>query len=852
MARMRAIAMLACAAGALVQGRLLEKPGNATVDDALRHSAGADEGHLTPATELEVFLVIVTALVTLSIALESLEHFLRTSTPPEVSVILGVLYGELTTFGTVGILFFVAESTGGLKAIGSTIFGEAHAEALVERVERVDKVLLLLMAVFVATCLVLVWRAWARTSHYMRLEMFAKTPKETLEQAVEALRRDPAVMLSEARRIAALAGDRGAPSQLASSGAPPGGAAASSPAPPKDGRQDASKPAAAFFESAAEAAEAVEYLSLRHQFLYRQRRSRSPPVTRGFNFSLYLAHTLGRDMAAVVHIQVAAWVLLLLCIFAFAPVMLVGIPAVELAVFVAVGVLPLAGLGCLGWHVSQAKQLLVDPTLLREALRRAGAVTSVRGMGTGTAAGSERDSVTSDTRRSAATHDQRGGAASARLRRRAAAGAAGAAGAGDASSPAAAGAATPSLAPTPHPEGEAGRADRAVTALVAEGWPRLHGFRAPYRRGTAASEAAGSSGAEGAPGARAARAASRNGCYGWCCGETRGTEGGSHARTLWFGNASPSAFGFLLTFLCLVNAVYVSVLLGALASALVAILGPWIGLAALLGLLVPPAGFVALLPSVVANMSIVVSVEEMVRSEVVRQATVQQQAQLAGAAVKVLACLANSSKMVEASAMTPAERASRLEAARAALGEEGVAEAMDEAARMFDSFLPPGKEALDKDALARLLTSLGVLGRGDSEAGDAAALRAAMLAMDEDDVSDAERMRQAGEDPAPDGEGAGLLDSVTVSKQEFQHWYIILGPGAPNSAEQDLDVLVDTVFRALDRDGDGEISLSELRSALEGIDPSIDVEAVLAAWDSDRSGALSPEELRHVFVETMR
>jgi Ca2+-binding EF-hand superfamily protein len=55
----------------------------------------------------------------------------------------------------------------------------------------------------------------------------------------------------------------------------------------------------------------------------------------------------------------------------------------------------------------------------------------------------------------------------------------------------------------------------------------------------------------------------------------------------------------------------------------------------------------------------------------------------------------------------------------------------------------------------------------------------------------------------------------------------------------------------LDADGDGGVSLTELRDVLGEVDPDIDVEAVLASWDKDHNGILEREELFQVFSESL-
>ena len=799
--------------------------GQADVDEALRKGAGAEEGHLSSAVELEVFLVIVTLLVALSVALESLEHFLLHSTPTNVRIILGVLYGELTTFGTVGILFFVAESTGLLKSIGSSVFGKTHAEALVERVERVDKVLLLLILVFVVTCLVLVWRAWVRTDRYEALEALARTPERTLAGAVMALEADPAARTSVEGRSS----DAGA---SASTARPVLHSAPSftsrAPLKPVPG-------APVTFSSAAEAVEAVEYLSLRHQFLYRLRRQRSPPVTPSFSLSAYLGYSLGQDMAGVVNIQIAAWLLLLLLIFLLAPVMLLGSPAAELAVFVAVGVAPCATLAVIGWHMRHARRALVDPTLLLEVARRAkagaGAAAGRRG-GADSAAGGSADSVGSAD-----------GAMSLRHRAVTSGSASAAAGAASVSAMSRA-----EEGGSPPPGRGRAAAAAGSSAHVAHGWPLVQGLRADYRALAGASPSAPCLSCDAD-------------CWSLCCGGARLSHESGHARLLWFGSRSPAAFSFLLTFTCLVSSVYVAVLLGGLSLVFSALLGPWLALAVVLALLVPPALFAAQLAGVVADLSVVVSVEELVRPDAVRSAVVQQQAALAGSAVRVLACLANSEALKQASRLTPDEQRARFEQSRAALGAVGFDDAMTEAARMFRAFLPAGRADMDRDALRSLLTSLGLVGRGTAPGEDDAFVTQVLSAMDTDTRAEAGAEADeagagggeagAGADEAGAGEAAGLIPSPTVSLSEFQHWYVVHGPGAPLTADDDIDELAGRVFRSLDKDGSGSLSMQELRDAIGGID-DLDVEAVLAAWDKDRSGDISEAELRDALRESLR
>lgn len=344
---------------------------------------------------------------------------------------------------------------------------------------------------------------------------------------------------------------------------------------------------------------------------------------------------------------------------------------------------------------------------------------------------------------------------------------------------------------------------------VAKGWPALNGGKAPYK---------------------AARELSK--------GST------PHGSLLYFGEASGPIYSFILTFLSLVNAVYASILVGALSIVFVTVFGVGGGIGLLVALLLPSMYFVTKLPSVVADMSVLVSVEDLVRQSEVREAATAQQKRLAGQAVKVLAHLAGSKAMRAAAKLSPEEKRRRFKAAEAELGEEAFRERRDTASRIFRSFLPEGKEELTAANLASLLKALHVI-RGDGSPEDQAAVGEALAAMDVDE-DDADATVGAGE-----GEEAALKEEPTISEVEFLGWYITAGPGALTTVDDDIDNLVNNVFRVLDSDSSGDVDLDELRAVLKDIDESIEVEAVLTAWDKDGDGKLSREELAIVFRSSL-
>lgn len=806
--RMRPSALFAYVLGCIA-GVVHAQQGQGEIDKALRESGGAAEGHLDGTVELSLFLAIITILVGLSIMFETLEHFLRHWAAPEVQVILQTLYGELTTFGTVGILLFVAESTGVLKSVGTIVFGAKHSAALVERVERVDKILLLLMLCFVATSLVLVWRASRVTHEYDEFERMARSPASTLNAAVSALRGFPEVGAAFAAHVKAVTGTHATlPSESVED------------VDEKAGGDTTAKSRAGSGGSlsAETAIKAVAYLSLRHQFLFRLRRQRSPPVTASFDFATYLAYTLGKDMADVVQVQTSAWFVLLAAVYIIAPITLVGSTALDFVVFVAVGCLPLGVLLLLRSHAQHARFLLTDPTMVMEVVRRstlpfgtsgAAAAESV-GDGAGSAPG---ESVRSRQGQSG-THRQGSTAIQA-----------------DAESNS--------------PE-ERSSHDQTVTPRVAPGWPRLYGSNAPYRQ-------------DFGSGRRHATMLTRiftAGSY------SALPPTGAHDAVLLFSSDAGANYSFLLTCLSLFNSVYACILIGSISFVLVSLLGLALGLVALLVLLAPSAAFGLLLPGVVADISLVTSVEEMSRPVMIRQAIVARQAALAQSAVKVLACLANSEKMLDASKWTKERRLAKFDKARRVLGPEGTAAAEAEARRMFRAFVSrdkPGETELTIDDLRLLLTSLRVIDQRATPMEIETTVKQVLDAMDLDALDEADTPLRAAAEGAATAAAAGaeadetepMVKEQTVSEAEFVQWFISVGPGSPITAEDDLQELVDGVMAILDADGDGSVSLLELRGVLGEIDPDIDVEAVLASWDKDHDGKLDRDELLQVFSESL-
>jgi limonene-1,2-epoxide hydrolase len=761
------VGILLAGALAVLASELSQDPAD-KISKALRKGTGSSEGVIPPGVELAVFCAIVTILILVSVALEMLQSYLLNETPEQIRIIVTVLYGTLTTVGTVGVLLFVAQSTGFLNTLGSSLFGAQHANALHERVDRVDKILLLLMIVFVLNSLFLVWSANRKLRRWKSLELRAKQPVSTLNQAVKAFSDKPGA----ARRVLRLFPADRSPTN----GGVPVPTEAGVPLLDDDaedtkffglegladGDDDAEAVAVtADFKSPWKALDAVKYLSIRQQFLFSLRRNKSPPVNASFAFDLYLINTLIRDMAHVVEVSPGAWIFTLFAIYCISPVMLIPDHILRLVLFVAAGFLPVIFLLILRSHLIRVRELLVDGSLPREV--------ALRALGLSSPPEAFEASIAS---------------------------------------------APPSL--RLHTSTAKPAASKGVTSEVAPGWPPVRGWNAPYLRVSSKESAV---------------------WFGW-------TGASSHSRMLWFGDSSHGWYAFFVTCASMLNAVYAASLVGGLSIVFVELLGFWGGVGGVLGLLLPSVIFVGILPDVLVDMSFVLSVEEMKRIPIVRDASRQQQERMGAAALKIIAALCNSKNLSAAANWTFAEREKRFAKAEAALGKDGLQDAKLMAKQIFSSFLQPGAKELSREDLQRLLTSLKIIDEDDSKEAVQVLVDQALMAMDLD-------MSKA--TGASESETTRLLRSgeVSISEKEFFVWYIVAGPGSPLDLEEDVSELADRVMRVLDKDGSGDVSLDELKDALGPLSTDLDVEAVLTSWDENGDRVLSRDELETVLRKSL-
>lgn len=808
-----------------------------------------------------------------------------------VGIIL-FLGSSMGWFGEIGLVVYGEHPKMAVDGMERPAPGAAGPFAT--RVDRIDKILLLLMLVFVVSCVGLVIITAARFSDYEKLERLARRPDEVLAAAAATLRQadggaaaktelhslaeqfQPENLLrlvgaeprqtstaedEETEEDGGVFGAQGdeaaeegrgpyAPSAAAAAAAATGSmptfqrlsslasSVGRSLGPPRPEKHEGLT-----FATPDDALDAVRFLTLRHQLLYQLRKQRSPPVKAGFDFGLYLRYCTAQDMTSVVGMEASAWLTFLLVLLVVAPTMIaLGNITATYVLFTILGCLPPLAALCLGQHLRMARDALTDPTLVRAVTSRALGLSS--GEHLLVEEGSAAASVASDDL-STAQLRHRGG----RGLQSASADAgvsADASSSSSSSSPAAAAAAGSGIledeAALPAASEALRDKDGAVTSLVAHGWPRLRGDRAAYRAADALRRSH-----HAAPARR----------Y-WCCGSSAVREtlrwcgmgcclpadrdASAHARLLLFKEQPVEGFRFTLTFLNLVNAVYAAITIGLGTYVFVHVAGVWIGLLWLLAQLVPALLYIMVAPRVVADVALVTSVEQLVRRDCIRTAAVAQQSKLAEAAVKVLACLANTQRLRSASQWSLAQRRKRFEQAKSALGRAGVRAATAEAGRLFNSFLRSGQRELAASDLRLLLSSMGVVGTGGSSPEEDDQVVAEVLAaMDLDAL----------EDGAP-ADPSTVAEEQTVSLQEFVQWYITSGPGSPNTASDDLSDIVDGVFAVLKPDDDGEVRLESIHEVLLRLDPNLDAGPVLAAWDSDQSGTLSKEELLRVLKDSLR
>ena len=92
----------------------------------------------------------------------------------------------------------------------------------------------------------------------------------------------------------------------------------------------------------------------------------------------------------------------------------------------------------------------------------------------------------------------------------------------------------------------------------------------------------------------------------------------------------------------------------------------------------------------------------------------------------------------------------------------------------------------------------------------------------------------------------------SISKDEFRGAYLRhptlrTAPGLGASVKQKLSGDADTIFDVLDANGDGEVSQSEMRAFLKGIDEAV-ILKIFATIDADTSGGVSRGEFRKAYL----
>jgi hypothetical protein len=135
-----------------------------------------EEEEENPELSYAVNACVVLILISLTIGFELMKEHSEESASRNMKPIIESLFGEMTVLGFLSAFTFFVTKAGSFEKFGVILFGEAHAEELLETFENAHFTIFFIMIFFVVQVLVLIQEAGESEQDWLEMDRKARDP----------------------------------------------------------------------------------------------------------------------------------------------------------------------------------------------------------------------------------------------------------------------------------------------------------------------------------------------------------------------------------------------------------------------------------------------------------------------------------------------------------------------------------------------------------------------------------------------------------------------------------------------------------------------------------------------------